>query len=158
MGRSNTEKAVKDTVVNRITFDGNRIAQVSRAPAKRAIWTRGARAGALGQVHRAREIGRVDQPVDVRTRTADLPCDLPDARAHRARRSLPCRRAARQASRRASFTAAMLAGALLIYGGRRPRLQGPPYPLQIVAGRCAGPFHRRDAMCQDCTGKSGVSH
>ena len=32
MGRSNTEKAVKDTVVNRITFDGNRIAQVSRAP------------------------------------------------------------------------------------------------------------------------------
>ena len=32
MGRSNTEKAVKDTVVNRITFDGNRIAQVSRTP------------------------------------------------------------------------------------------------------------------------------
>ena len=32
MGRSNTEKAVKDTVVNRITFDGNRIAPVSRAP------------------------------------------------------------------------------------------------------------------------------
>ena len=30
MGRSNTETAVKDTVVNRITFDGNRIAQVSR--------------------------------------------------------------------------------------------------------------------------------
>ena len=32
MGRSNTETAVKDTVVNRITFDGNRIAPVSHAP------------------------------------------------------------------------------------------------------------------------------
>ena len=59
MGRSNTETAVKATVVNRTTFDGNRIAQVSRAPggfppnaaaawlgapATRAISTRGARA------------------------------------------------------------------------------------------------------------------
>ena len=35
-------------------------------------------AGALGQVHRAWEIRRVDQPVNVRTRTADFPCDLSD--------------------------------------------------------------------------------
>ena len=28
----------------------------------------------------------------------------------------------------------------------------------ILASPCAGPVERRDAMCEDCTGKSGVSH
>ena len=34
---------------------------------------------------------------------------------------------------RASFTAAMLAGALLIYGAPAAATGAPPYPLQIVA-------------------------